>query len=262
MKQNLLKKCGRLAVVGLMSAVMLVAPNAVLVETAVAAEFEEIEVVPYFNTTANTRLRSGPSLGAEVLATVAVGSNVAVFEQISEEWFAVAFNGVQGFMEGAFLEAPVVQLPPVTANNLTTPQVNINGVELVSWWDAKNNLIRTRVPLHITDVGTGITFWVESFSNGNHADVVTLTTADTDALRRAFGGRWSWDTRAILVTVDGRTYAASISGMPHGGNGGNFSNGVNGQFCIHFLESRTHNGNRSHEREHQASVLEAFNLAR
>ncbi|MCL1998469.1 MAG: hypothetical protein FWG65_06860 [Turicibacter sp.] len=139
---------------------------------------------------------------------------------------------------------------------------SVYGVEWVSWWYARNHIIRTRVPLLITDVGTGITFWMESFSNGSHADVVTLTRDDTEALRRAFGGRWTWDTRAILVTVDGRTFIASISGMPHGGNGGNYVNGVNGQFCIHFPESRTHNGNRRHERDHQNSILEAFNSFR
>lgn len=272
MKQNLLKKCGKFIAIGAMGAAFfLTTPSTVLAETAEVTGFytttatEAIEVIPYFNTTANTRLRSGPSLGSEILATVSTGTSVAVFEQLSEEWFAVSVDGVQGFMESAFLDAPIVQIAAadsIALVNSGTPQVNVNGVELINWWDSRNTIIRTRVPLYITDVRTGITFWVESFSNGNHADVVTITRNDTENLRRAFGGRWSWDTRPVWVTVDGRTFAASLSGMPHGGNGGNYSNGVNGQFCLHFLESRTHNGNRAHEREHQASVMEAFNVAR
>jgi len=127
----------------------------------------------------------------------------------------------------------------------------------LQWWEARNTIIRTGVDLHITDVRTGITFWVRSFSNGNHADVEPITQEDTEALRRAYGGRWSWDTRPIWVAVDGRIFAASINGMPHGGSTNN-NNGMNGHICIHFLNSRTHNGTRSHERDHQNSVQEAY----
>jgi len=40
---------------------------------------------------------------------------------------------------------------------------------------------------------------------------------DTEAFRQAFGGSWSWEPRPMLVYEDGRTIAASMSGMPHGG---------------------------------------------
>jgi hypothetical protein len=48
--------------------------------------------------------------------------------------------------------------------------------------------------------------------------------------------------------------------MPHGG-GVNEENNMDGQICIHFPGSKTHNGNRSHERDHQSCVQEAFDTA-
>ena len=229
-----------------------------------------------YRTTANLRLRRGPSLDAEVIRTVSRGSLVHVYDYRDGEWFAVSVNGERGYMNFEFLvlasngisetvyippaDVPLAYAPdnnPREADNPPAPQISVYGVELVYWSEARHNIIRNGVPLHITDVRTGITFWLESFSQGSHADVVPRYQEDTDALRRAFGGRWSWETRPILVTVDGRTFAASMSGMPHGSFNSR-NNGVRGHFCMHFQGSRTHNGNRSHERDHQNAVQEAF----
>ena len=221
---------------------------------------EYISDPEYYRTTANLRLRTGPSLDDDIVKTVSLGTSVRVYDQRDGEWFAVSVNGSSGYMNAEFLaplnfgQAPQLDRP-------YEPQVNVYGVELVDWSEARNNIIRTGVPLHITDVRTGITFWVESFSNGSHADVVPRTREDTESLRSAFGGRWSWEPRAVLVTVDDRTFAASISGMPHG-SFNSFDNGMVGHICMHFPGSRTHNGNRSHERDHQNRVQDAFNSAR
>ena len=225
---------------------------------------EEEEAFPYayFRTTANLRLRTGPSLYHEIIRTVPRGSIVRIYDQRDGEWFAVSQDGTRGYMYAEFLApAPTADAAVVSVDNLNEPTVNIYGVERVYWSEARNNIIRTGVPLHITDVRTGTTFWLESFSNGSHADVVPRTRDDTDALRRVFGGRWSWDPRPILVTVDNRTFAASISGMPHG-SFNRLDNGMVGHICMHFPGSRTHNGNRSHERDHQNAVQEAFRAGR
>ncbi|MCL2421517.1 MAG: SH3 domain-containing protein [Defluviitaleaceae bacterium] len=221
---------------------------------------EETPEPTYFRTTANLRLRTGPSTYHDEIRTVSIGSTVRVYDQRDGEWFSVYQAGSTGYMYAEFL-TPIPAGGATSANNPQTPQVNTSGVEVVSWWEARNNIIRTGVPLHVTDVRTGITFWLQSFSNGSHADVVPRYREDTEAVRRAFGGRWSWEPRPILVTVDGRTFAASMSGMPHGGFNSR-DNGITGHFCMHFLESRTHNGNRSHERDHQNAVQEAFRAQR
>ena len=64
---------------------------------------------------------------------------------------------------------------------------------------------------------TGLT-WRERRNGGtNHADCQPLTAADTAAMKKAYGGTWSWNRRAVFVTINGTNYAASINGMPHGG---------------------------------------------
>ena len=151
------------------------------------------------------------------------------------------------------------QIDSYIANNLpgfNPDRTSAYGVELLHWSYARR-LFRLHVPYQVTDIRTGITYWVSSFSNGNHADVRPVSAEDTAAMNRTFGGVWSWNTRPILVTIDGRTFAASINGMPHGG-GSIPGNNMNGHICIHFFGSRTHSGALSHERDHQRSVQEAF----
>jgi len=224
-------------------------------------EDEEEENTPaYFRTTANLRLRTGPSLDDDIIRLVPEGSTVRVYDHRDGEWFSVSHNGTMGFMYAEFL-ALIPAVVQVTEDRPGDPVVNPYGVELVDWSEVRHNLVRNGVPLHVTDVRTGTTFWMVAFSQGRHADVVPLTSSDTEALRSAFGGRWSWEPRAIWVTVDGRTFAASMSGMPHGSSN-NRDNGMVGHVCMHFQGSRTHNGNRSHERDHQNRVQEAFNAAR
>jgi len=202
--------------------------------------------------TANLRLRAEPSTSGEILKTVRQGSTVYVIGSANDDWKRVTHNGVSGYMFASYL---------FDRNELSAPVVGENGVELLHWSYARNNVIRTGVPMQVTDVRTGITYWVSSFSNGNHADVEPITAHDTAEMLRAFGGQWTWTPRPILVHVDGRTIAASINGMPHAGST-NANNNMNGHVCMHFYGSRTHNGSVGHERDHQAAVQEALNAAR
>jgi len=202
--------------------------------------------------TANLRLRAEPSTSGEILKTVRQGSTVYVTGSANDEWKRVTFNGVSGYMFASYL---------FDRDSISAPIVGANGVELLHWSYARNNVIRTGIPMQVTDVRTGITYWVSSFSNGNHADVEPITEHDTAEMLRAFGGQWTWTPRPILVHVDGRTIAASINGMPHAGST-NANNNMNGHVCMHFYGSRTHNGSVGHERDHQAAIQEALNAAR
>ena len=125
------------------------------------------------------------------------------------------------------------------------------------YWSYVRNVLPRNTPVMVTDVRTGITYWISSFSHGNHADVVPVSPEDTAALLRTFGGSWSWNTRPIWVHIGDRKVAASINGMPHGVGGGR-NNNMNGHICIHFRGSRTHSGSAFHERDHQNSVMQAY----
>jgi hypothetical protein len=132
---------------------------------------------------------------------------------------------------------------------------------MLDWWNEAKPLFKTGVDTKIYDVYTGLSYNVRSFSNGNHADVEPSTKEDTAILKRTYGGKWSWTPRPVLVTLGDRVVAASINGMPHGG-GVVSGNGMDGQVCIHFLNSKTHNGNRAFERDHQAALKEAYRLSK
>ncbi len=91
----------------------------------------------------------------------------------------------------------------------------------------------------VIDLETGETFRVQRRAGNRHADVQPLTRKDTDTMKRIYQGKWSWKRRAILVVINGKYYAASMNGMPHGA-GAIAGNGFNGHFCIHFTGSTTH----------------------
>jgi len=199
-------------------------------------------------TTAPLNLRPSPSTSDTRIKLVQPGRMVEVIDFRDGEWFAVNVNGQTGYMFSTYL----AQMPETGLNAIP------GTVELV-YWSTARNIIPQNTAITIIDVRTRTSIQMVSFSHGNHADVYPLTYADTEALYNVFCG-WTWTPRPILVLVGDYTFAASMNGMPHGG-GNNRSNGMNGHLCIHFQGSRTHNGNRSHEADHQRAVLEAFNTA-
>ena len=92
-----------------------------------------------------------------------------------------------------------------------------------------------------------------------HADVEPVTAEDTAIMKENYGGSWSWDRRAIWVTVDGVTYAASQNGMPHLSNPVS-GNDFDGHFCIHFNDSKVHETGKEGPR-HQARIDYAYSKA-
>ena len=214
--------------------------------------YEEPEMPLIFRTTANLNLRSGPSTNSTRLTTISRGSLVTVTDLRDGEWFAVEVHGRVGYMYAYFLEEV-----PEGVGILT---VASGTVERIHWSEARQ-VITKGTPLTVIDVRTGITWQVASFSHGNHADVEPVTADDTAAMLQAWGGRWCWTPRPIHVIVGDRVFAASLNGMPHAGST-NRHNNMNGHVCMHFYGSRTHNGSRGHERDHQNAVNEAYNAAR
>jgi len=217
---------------------------------------DEPEMPMLFRTTANLNLRQAPSRDSARLALIDRGRLVYVTDFRDGEWFAVLVNGQAGYMYAEFL-SKVVETDANTEVTITA----INGtVERLHWSEARQ-LTTAGTTLTIIDVRTGITWQMASFSNGNHSDVEPLTAADTAAMLQAWGGRWCWTPRPVHVIVGDRVLAASLNGMPHAG-GPRQGNNMNGHVCLHFYGSRTHNGSRGHERDHQNAVNEAFNAGR
>ncbi|TJY41287.1 hypothetical protein E5161_12705 [Cohnella pontilimi] len=110
--------------------------------------------------------------------------------------------------------------------------------DLIPWKDADSIVYRKSV-FTITDLETGLSFRVQRRAGSDHADVQPTTKEDTKMMKRIYEGRWSWKRKAILVSAGGRRLAASMNGMPHGGDGIP-DNDFSGHFCVHFLNSTTH----------------------
>ncbi|WP_052475968.1 hypothetical protein [Cohnella kolymensis] len=131
--------------------------------------------------------------------------------------------------------------------------------ELKDWTEADRLVFRKSV-FSVKDLETGLTFRVQRRAGSDHADVQPVSREDTNIMKRIYEHGWSWKRRAILVLMNGRSLAASMHGMPHGGDGIP-DNGFSGHFCIHFLNSTTH-GSDEPDPAHQLMVHKAAGTLR
>lgn len=126
--------------------------------------------------------------------------------------------------------------------------------KLMDWQQAKKAIPRKSI-VTVIDLETGLQFQVQRRAGSNHADMQPVTQRDTEIMKRIYEGQWSWKRKAIVVRKDELFLAASMHGMPHGGDGIP-DNGFRGHFCIHFLGSSTH-GSGNVDRAHQIMVYKA-----
>lgn len=203
-------------------------------------------------------------------------------------WYSVRVNSVTGWIRGDLLriltksEAAVYNQTGTTASNNggNGAGSSVNGVilykpELIDWYTGGIQSIFYKGCVAIlTDVKTGISLQVRRWSGGAHADVEPLTAADTAAFCRIYGvtkaqeisDRNLYQRRSVLLTVAGHSYAASIYGVPHNYPDGDTipDNAFNGQFCIHFVNSKTHGSTSSPahvDSDHQKAIMYAYENA-
>lgn len=168
-------------------------------------------------------------------------------------WARVKYDGKVMFIKNSDLSREKIKTIP---DNGSTVMPATGTAKQMDWWESN---IRSIIPIGkvftITDVSTGIAWQVKRSGGTNHADIQPLTAADTAAMKKAYGGSWSWNRRAVFVTVDGVNYAGSINGMPHG-NGNITDNDFSGHHCLHFTNSRTHGTNKV-DSDHQNAIRKA-----
>ncbi len=113
----------------------------------------------------------------------------------------------------------------------------------------------------VTDVNTGTVFQMVRRGGWAHADVEPKTKTDTAAMKKTWV-TWSWTRRPVVVVYGEYRIAASMAGMPHGGEYVT-NNGVLGHVDLHFLNSTTHGSSYTQNRrptldpQHQACVKQA-----
>jgi hypothetical protein len=118
-------------------------------------------------------------------------------------------------------------------------ELRINPYGKMIPWQEADHIVPIKSTFSIIDFETGLTFQVQRRAGKKHADVQPLTKEDTDTMKQIYHGQWSWKRRAILVHSGNEWLAASMNGMPHGGDGIP-NNGFSGHFCVHFFSSTTH----------------------
>ena len=133
-----------------------------------------------------------------------------------------------------------------------------NSVRISRWWESVRYEFGRGATATVYDTRARKTYKVQRYSGKNHADVETLTTEDTAIFTECFGGKRTWDGRAIWVTTGGTTYAASINGYPHAPSNSCISgNSMNGQVCMHFKDSYGHSSS-SEDPRHSKMVKSAY----
>ncbi|MBA1334621.1 MAG: hypothetical protein HPY66_2525 [Firmicutes bacterium] len=152
--------------------------------------------------------------------------------------------------------------------------------EYLDWFDEVQYIFKDGTVAVVTDIDTGLSFKVMKTFGHEHADSETLTAEDTAILKKIWGG-WSWERRAIIVSIGDKHIAASATAMPHAGNdkypalqtissrSGGYGRGTNldkikgndmdGVICIHFKNSRLHKNNAI-DPDHQKMVKKAAGL--
>lgn len=202
----------------------------------------------------SVNVRKGAGTNYGIVDTLRTGTKITVYEQ-TDGWYRMTCGSVSGYISAKY----------VTSQGGTTapdnPSSSKSEVILSDWWTGEiQSALKRGGTATVTDVDTGISFQIKRTGGNNHADAQPLTCADTALMLKAYGGQWAWTRRAIWVTVNGKTYAASMNGMPHGETDSMPDNDFDGCFCIHFLNSRTHAGNRL-DAAHQAAVKKAYQTA-
>jgi len=159
----------------------------------------------------------------------------------------------------------------VPVGSSSNPNFTMYPCEKIDWFTGGIQTIWAKgTNAVIKDVATGTVINVYRWSGGNHADVEPLTAADTARICKMYNVKNAdqitasthWHRRPIWVTVGGRTFAASMYGVPHNYPEGDTikNNDFKGQFCVHFVNSRTHTSNVV-DADHQAAINTAYNQA-
>jgi len=124
--------------------------------------------------------------------------------------------------------------------------------EYLDWWTEAQYVVPINKTFKVVDFYTKKSFMIKRTIGANHADCEPLTAADAAAAKSVWGGYYSWNTRPVIVEVDGRKIAASMSYYAHGVEYVP-NNDFVGHFDIHFKNSTRHVDGKI-DNDHQAKI--------
>lgn len=129
--------------------------------------------------------------------------------------------------------------------------------EYLDWWTEAQYIFTIGTKAKVTDLQTGKSFYIQRTVGANHADSETVTLSDTNIAKSIWGG-YSWSPRAVVLEIDGRKVAASMSFMPHEREYIS-GNGITGHFDVYFGNSTRHKDGLA-DPSHQAQVEKAAGM--
>ncbi len=134
---------------------------------------------------------------------------------------------------------PAPTVPGAAATPKPTAPVLITApkpsqVRYANWYTEIRAHAKKYPDATVYDYSTGLSWKVNMFSFGNHAESEPSTAADTSIMLQIFGGKYTWTPKPVWVVFsDGRVYMASTFANPHGVEH-NTTNNFPGHICIHF----------------------------
>ena len=123
-------------------------------------------------------------------------------------------------------------------------------------WSKGHSFVAKGHNAYMYDIMSGTVIHVHRLGGSNHMELEPLTAEDTEKLLKACGGKFSWDSRPVILYNGSKYIAAAINTMPHGDQSIK-NNSYGGQFCLHLLGSKTH-GSNSVNTTHQAAIKYAY----
>ena len=122
----------------------------------------------------------------------------------------------------------------VTPSAPAVATVSASQVRYANWYTEARAKVRKLPNATLYDFTTGISWQVNMFSFGAHADAEPITKEDTANMLRAFGGKHTWTPKPVWVVLsDGTVYLATTHDMEHDVEH-NLNNDFKGHVCIHF----------------------------
>ncbi len=192
--------------------------------------------------------------------------------KINSKYDSSTVNAVKAFQKAAKLSTKNGTANAVTQKVLyasdapkksgsSKNDTNSSGVMKMDWFkNNMNSIFPRRSYAYIEDVKTGTRIKIRRVGGSKHADIEPATASDTAKLKKLYGGSWSWNSRSVILEVDGKRIAGAINGMPHG-DGISTTNNFDGHFCLHLTNSRCHGSDKINQ-AHQKAIEYAFKNAK
>lgn len=167
-----------------------------------------------------------------------------------------ADGSIVGYIPMSNVSNTKVQVAPYTPSLEDIVNAMKQNVVVMDWYNGGSSVLKKGEYGLLYDIESGSVISIKRMGGSSHADIEPASKDDTAKLLQMCGGKFSWDSRSVILIANGKCVAAAINTMPHGDQT-IYDNGYDGQFCLHLYNSRTH-GSDSVNSEHQKAIYNAF----